>query len=300
MRSIKYTTWKGKKSKSMTGILYLVATPIGNLEDMTFRAVTILKEVDLIAAEDTRQSIKLLKHFNIDTDMTSYHDHNKEQKGEKLIAMLKQGKNIALISDAGTPGISDPGEDLVRLCHEEGISVSACPGCVAGIMGLILSGFTTGRFVFEGFLPVNRKRKKERLQSLQTEVRTIIFYEAPHKLLTTLEDILEQLGNRRITLARELTKRYEEIKQTRVEEAVQFYQNQSPKGEFVLILEGMDYKEKEEIEQKQWEDMSVIDHISYYEQQGINRKEALKAVAKDRGMSKREIYKIQLQEQNEK
>lgn len=281
----------------MSGTLYLVSTPIGNLEDITFRALRILKEADLIAAEDTRESIRLLNHFEIQTPMTSYHDHNKEEKGPKLIQILEEGKNIALISDAGTPGISDPGEDLVRLCHQAGITVTACPGCVAAITGLTLSGLSTGRFTFEGFLPVNKKRKKERLSQLAQEVRTMIFYEAPHKLLATLEDMQEVLGNRKISLARELTKKFEEIKATTLEEAIGYYTEHSPKGEFVLLLEGISPKELEEAEKQQWEEMSIPDHMTYYEHQGLSKKEAMKAVAKDRGISKRDVYASTLSEE---
>ena len=224
-----------------SGILYLVATPIGNLEDITLRALRILKEVDLIAAEDTRHTIKLLNHFEIKKPLMSYHEHNKMEKGSYIVKLIKEGSNIALVSDAGSPGISDPGEDLVKLCIENNIPVTMTPGPVAAIMGLVLSGLTAGRFVFEGFLPVNKRTRKERIAYLSNEVRTIILYEAPHKLLHTLKDLLETLGDRKIVLARELTKKFEQLVRCNLSESIKKYTDETPKGEFVLILEGIDY-----------------------------------------------------------
>lgn len=272
------------------GKLYLCATPIGNLEDITYRVVRILKEVDLIGAEDTRNSIKLLNHFEIKTPMTSYHEFNKYDKAKVLVEMMENGKNIALITDAGTPGISDPGEELVSQCYEAGIEVTSLPGAAACITALTMSGQKTRRFAFEAFLPNDKKEKANVLQELKKETRTIIIYEAPHRLVRTLKELRECLGNRSVTLCRELTKKYEEAYKTTIEDAITKYEEKEPKGEFVLVIEG---KSKEEIaaeKMKQWENMSIEEHVKHYVNQGNDKKEAMKLVAKDRGVSKRDIY----------
>ena len=275
----------------MSGTLYLCATPIGNLEDMTFRVIRTLKEVDLIAAEDTRNSIKLLNHFEIQTPMTSYHEYNKYEKGRKLVEKLQDGMNIALITDAGTPGISDPGEELVKMCYEAGISVTSLPGAAACITALTLSGLSTRRFAFEAFLPTDKKEKELVLQEIERETRTIIMYEAPHRLLKTLKMLSERLGKeRRITVCRELTKRHETAFATTLEEACAYYNEQSPKGECVLVIEGRSREQIAQEEKAQWEEMSIEEHMEHYLSQGIDKKEAMKTVAKDRGVSKRDIY----------
>ena len=274
----------------MSGKLYLCATPIGNLEDITYRVVRTLKEVDLIAAEDTRNSIKLLNHFEIKTPMTSYHEYNKIDKGHYLVGQLLEGKNIALITDAGTPGISDPGEELVAMCYESGIEVTSLPGAAACITALTLSGLSTRRFAFEAFLPADKKEKKKVLQELVNETRTLILYEAPHRLVRTLEEIYQVLGDRRITVCRELTKKHETAFRTTLSQALEWYTQNEPKGECVLVVEGKDRKKLEQEEQKKWEEMSLEEHMEYYVQQGIDRKEAMKQVAKDRGISKRDVY----------
>ena len=275
----------------MTGKLYLCATPIGNLEDMTFRVIRTLKEVDLIAAEDTRNSIKLLNHFEIQTPMTSYHEYNKYEKGRKLVEKLQGGMNIALITDAGTPGISDPGEELVKMCYEAGISVTSLPGAAACITALTLSGLSTRRFAFEAFLPTDKKEKELVLQEIERETRTIIMYEAPHRLLKTLKMLSERLGKeRRITVCRELTKRHETAFATTLEEACAYYNEQPPKGECVLVIEGRSREQIAQEEKAQWEEMSIEEHMEHYLSQGIDKKEAMKKVAKDRGVSKRDIY----------
>ena len=275
----------------MSGTLYLCATPIGNLEDMTFRVIRTLKEVDLIAAEDTRNSIKLLNHFEIQTPMTSYHEYNKYEKGRKLVEKLQDGMNIALITDAGTPGISDPGEELVKMCYEAGISVTSLPGAAACITALTLSGLSTRRFAFEAFLPTDKKEKELVLQEIERETRTIIMYEAPHRLLKTLKMLSERLGKeRRITVCRELTKRHETAFATTLEEACAYYNEQPPKGECVLVIEGRSREQIAQEEKAQWEEMSIEDHMEHYLSQGIDKKEAMKKVAKDRGVSKRDIY----------
>jgi len=279
-----------KTDSAEKGMLYLVSTSIGNLEDITLRALRILKEVDLVAAEDTRQTLKLLNHFEIKKPLVSYYEHNKIEKGNQLIRQMLEGKNIALVSDAGTPGISDPGEDLVRLAIENGIEVTAVPGPVAAVTGLITSGLPTGRFVFEGFLPMNKRVRKEHLKNLVGETRTIIFYEAPHKLIYTLKDLYEVLGNRRIVLARELTKRFEEKLRMTLEEAIRKYEEESPKGEFVLILEGASEEELKQQQRNKWEDMGIAEHVEMYMEQGMSKKEAMKKAAEDRGISKRDIY----------
>lgn len=283
----------------MAGILYLVATPIGNLEDMTFRAVRILKEVDLIAAEDTRNSIKLLNHFEIKTPMTSYHEHNKYEKAKVLVDKIIEGKNIAVITDAGTPGISDPGEELVKLCHEDGITVTPIPGASAMINALVVSGQSTRRFSFEAFLPSDKKERKLILEELSRETRTMILYEAPHRLVKTLNELLENLGNRLATVCRELTKKHETIFLTTLEEAIVYYSDNEPKGECVIVIKGLTHEEIREENIKQWEEMTIEEHLTYYIDKGIEKKEATKQVAKDRGVSKREIYNYLLSRTNE-
>lgn len=274
----------------MTGTLYLCATPIGNLEDMTFRVIRTLKEVDLIAAEDTRNSIKLLNHFEIQTPMTSYHEYNKYEKGRKLVEKLLEGQNIALITDAGTPGISDPGEELVKMCYESGIPVTSLPGAAACITALTISGLSTRRFAFEAFLPSDKKEREQILKEMETETRTMIVYEAPHRLVKTLKLFLERLRNRKITVCRELTKRHETALAVTLEEAVAHYEANPPKGECVLVIEGKSREEAREEERKQWEEMTIEDHMEVYTKQGMDKKSAMKAVAKDRGVSKRDIY----------
>lgn len=270
--------------------MYLCATPIGNLGDMTPRVVETLQMVDLIAAEDTRNSIKLLNHFDIHTPMTSYHEYNKVEKAVTLINQMNEGKNVALITDAGTPAISDPGEVLVRMCHEAGIVVTSLPGAAACITALTLSGLSTRRFCFEGFLPADKKEKKDILENLKNETRTIILYEAPHHLVRTLDELYEALGNRRLTLCRELTKKFEEITPTTLEDARVAFENDSPRGEYVLVLEGKSLAEVKKEQEQDWQSISIEEHMQIYESQGIDRKEAMKKVAKDRGISKREVY----------
>lgn len=274
----------------MAGKLYLCATPIGNLEDMTYRVVRILQEVDLIAAEDTRNSIKLLNHFEIKTPMTSYHEYNKIEKGKKLVEKLQSGQNIALITDAGTPGISDPGEELVKMCYEAGIEVTSLPGAAACITALTLSGLSTRRFAFEAFLPTDKKEKQVILKELEHETRTIVMYEAPHRLLKTLQELFDNLGNRRITVCRELTKKHETAFVTTLEEAIRYYEMNEPKGECVLVMEGKNRDELRKEEVSKWEEMTIEEHMEYYMSQGIDKKEAMKLVAKDRGISKRDVY----------
>lgn len=277
------------------GTLYLCATPIGNLEDMTFRVIRTLKEVDMIAAEDTRNSIKLLNHFEIKTPMTSYHEYNKIEKGYKLVQMLLEGKNLALITDAGTPGISDPGEELVQMCYEAGVPVTSLPGAAACITALTLSGLSTRRFVFEAFLPSDKKERQQVLEELKNDTRTVICYEAPHRLVKTLKELLEALGDRRITICRELTKKHETAWQTHIAEACEYYQENAPKGECVLVIEGRSREELKAEEQEQWEQMPLEAHMEHYESQGMDHKSAMKRVAKDRGVSKRDIYRMLLE-----
>ena len=274
----------------MQGKLYLCATPIGTLADITLRVLNTLKEVDLIAAEDTRHSIKLLNHFDIKTPMTSYHEFNKVDKAKYLVEKMKEGVNIALVTDAGTPGISDPGEELVRQCYEAGVEVTSLPGPAACITALTLSGMGTRRFAFEAFLPFEKKEKQPILEELKQETRTIILYEAPHKLVKTLEDLKETLGNRRMTLCRELTKKHETAFHTTIDDLLAYYSEEKPLGECVLVVEGRSRKEKEEEKQASWEEMTIEEHMEIYEKQGINHKEAMKLVAKDRGVTKRDIY----------
>lgn len=275
----------------MSGKLFLCATPIGNLEDITFRVLKTLKEVDLIAAEDTRHSIKLLNHFEIQTPMTSYHEYNKVDKAKYLVNLMQEGKNIAVITDAGTPGISDPGEELVRQCFEVGIEVSALPGPAACITALTMSGLKTRRFAFEAFLPSDKKERQQVLEELKDETRTMIIYEAPHHLVQTLKELESVLGDRKITQCRELTKKYEEAHQTTIGSLISEYETKEPRGEYVLVIEGKTFKEKTEEKQKEWESLSINEHMEYYLDQGIDKKEAMKRVAKDRGVSKRDIYR---------
>ena len=275
----------------MPGTLYLCATPIGNLEDMTFRCIRILKEVDLIAAEDTRNSIKLLNHFEIKTPMTSYHEYNKIEKGHKLVEHLLNGEDIALITDAGTPGISDPGEELVKMCQEAGIVVTAIPGAAACITALTISGLSTRRFAFEAFLPADKKERQAVLDELKEETRTIVLYEAPHRLVKTLQLLYDTIGNRKISICRELTKKHETVFAATMEEALAYYNNHEPKGECVMVIEGKSRDEIRAEEQAHWEEMTIEEHMEYYESQGIDRKEAMKRVAKDRGIGKRDVYK---------
>lgn len=274
----------------MAGTLYLCATPIGNLEDMTFRAVRVLKEVDLIAAEDTRNSIKLLNHFEIQTPMTSYHEFNKYDKAKVLVAKLLEGQNIALITDAGTPGISDPGEELVKQCHEAGVTVTTVPGACAFVNALIVSGLPTRRVAFEAFLPSDKKERQEILSEMVTETRTIVVYEAPHRLLKTLQLLLDNLGDRRLTVCRELTKKHETVFTTTIAEAIFYYSDNEPKGECVLVIEGKNPQELKEEAVKKWEEMTVQEHMEIYLSQGMDKKQAMKQVASDRGVSKRDVY----------
>ncbi|WP_288682563.1 16S rRNA (cytidine(1402)-2'-O)-methyltransferase [uncultured Eubacterium sp.] len=274
----------------MAGKLYLCATPIGNLEDITYRVVRTLNEVDLIGAEDTRNSIKLLNHFDIKTPMTSYHEFNKYDKAKQLVEMMKEGKNIAIITDAGTPGISDPGEEVVRQCFEAGIQVTSLPGPAACITALTMSGQKTRRFCFEAFLPKDKKEKVAVLEELKNETRTIIIYEAPHRLARTLKELRETLGNRQLTLCRELTKKYEEADKTTIDQAIEKYNEKEPRGEYVLVIEGKSQEEIQEENKQKWELMTIEEHMEYYISQGNDKKSAMKLVAKDRGVSKRDIY----------
>jgi len=283
------------RRSDMSGILYLVATPIGNLEDMTYRAIRILKEADLIAAEDTRNSIKLLNHFEIKTPMTSYHEFNRFDKADFLIEKLRQGQNVAVITDAGTPGISDPGEVLVKMCHEEGIQVVPIPGAVAGVNALIASGQDTRRFAFEAFIPTDKKECARVMEELNKETRTMVIYEAPHRLKKTLELLRKTLGDERsISICKEITKKHESFKKTTIGEAITFYEAEEnqPRGEYVLVIAGKSYAEQEAEERAKWEGMSIEEHIRYYIEQGVDKKEAVKKVASDRGLSKREVYSV--------
>ena len=274
----------------MAGKLFLCATPIGNLEDITFRVLRTLKEVDLIAAEDTRNSIKLLNHFEIKTPMTSYHEFNKIEKAYQLVDKIKAGQNVALITDAGTPGISDPGEDIVRICYEEGVPVTSLPGAAACITALTMSGRPTRRFAFEAFLPRDKKQRQEVIEELKNETRTIIIYEAPHHLVKTITELYNALGDRELTVCRELTKKHEEKQQTTFSELLEYSKENEPRGEYVLVICGRSREEIKKEKQQSWETMSVEEHMKLYESQGIDHKEAMKVVAKDRGVSKRDIY----------
>lgn len=278
------------ENRELCGKLYLCATPIGNLQDMTPRVIEALQSVDVIAAEDTRNSIKLLNHFDIHTPMTSYHEYNKVEKAKQLVEQMLSGQNIALITDAGTPAISDPGEVLVQMCHENNISVTSLPGPAACITALTLSGLSTRRFCFEGFLPADKKEKAEVLKELAEESRTMILYEAPHHLVRTLQELYETVGQRKITLCRELTKKFETVMPTTLEDALRYYEENEPKGEYVLVLEGKSREEKRREEIASWESMSIEEHMAHYEAQGMDHKTAMKQVAKDRGVGKRDIY----------
>ncbi len=274
----------------MPGTLYLCATPIGNLDDITLRVLDTLKQADLIAAEDTRHSIKLLNHFEIKTPMTSYHEYNKVEKARYLVSLLQEGQNIALITDAGTPAISDPGEELVRQCCEAGVPVTSLPGPSACITALTLSGMSTRRFCFEAFLPPDKKERQRILDELKRETRTIILYEAPHHLVRTLTELKEALGSRPMTLCRELTKRYEEAWRTTIDGALARYETEEPKGECVIVLEGRSADSLREEEARSWEDMTIAEHVACYEAQGLDRREAMRQAARDRGISRRDVY----------
>lgn len=280
----------------MVGTLYLCATPIGNLEDITFRVLETLRSVDLIAAEDTRNSIKLLNHFEIKTPMTSYHEFNKFDKGAQLIEQLLEGKNIAVITDAGMPGISDPGEELVKMAYEAGVTVTVLPGACACVTALTLSGLSTRRFRFEAFLPADKKERKEVLEELKNETATIVLYEAPHRLTKTLSELFSALGERRLTVCRELTKKHETAFRTTLLEAMSYYEENEPKGECVLVLEGADREAMKKAEQEAFSELSLEEHMERYLSAGMSKKDAMKAVAADRGVSKREIYAQLLEE----
>ena len=274
----------------MSGRLYLCATPIGNLEDITMRVLRVLKEADLIAAEDTRNSLHLLNHFDIHTPMTSYHEYNKIEKGRLLVEKMMEGQNIALITDAGTPGISDPGEELVRMCHEAGIEVSSVPGPCACVTALTMSGLPTRRFAFEAFLPMDKKERGEILTELKNETRTIVLYEAPHRLVRTLSELYEALGDRPAVLLRELTKKHETVFRSTLAALLACYQQEKPLGECVLVIEGRSRESILSEEQRSWEEIPIEEHVKMYENQGNSRKEAMRLAAKDRGVSKRDIY----------
>lgn len=278
-------------------MLYLCATPIGNLQDMTPRVIDCLKNVDLIAAEDTRNSIKLLNYFDIHTPMTSYHEYNKVDKAYMLIEKMQSGKDIALITDAGTPGISDPGEVLVKMCHHAGIRVTSLPGAAAVITALTLSGLSTRRFCFEAFLPFDKKERQMVLGELQDESRTIVLYEAPHHLKATLKELFLSLGNRNITLCRELTKKFETVIPTTIEAALHYYEEEDPRGEYVLVIEGKSFLQKEEEKRASFLEMSLEEHMAIYENKGVSHKEAMKLVAKERGITKREVYQSLLEQE---
>lgn len=278
----------------MTGTLYLIATPIGNLGDMTSRAVDTLKEMDIIAAEDTRNSIKLLNHFEIKVPMTAYHEFNKYDKADYLISELLSGKNIGLITDAGTPGISDPGEVLVKKCYENGINVTSLPGCCALINALIISGLPTRRFSFEAFLPSDKKERRNILDELKVDTRTVILYEAPHHLLKTLKELLTELGDRKISVCKELTKKFESVNQTTLQEAVDYYTENEPRGEYVLVLEGQSREKLVLLDQSKWNEVSIEEHLKMYTESGMDKKEAMKKVAQDRGITKRDVYQALL------
>ncbi|MGN0406629.1 MAG: 16S rRNA (cytidine(1402)-2'-O)-methyltransferase [Bacteroides sp.] len=278
-------------NKNGAGMLYICATPIGNLEDITYRVLRTLEQVDLIAAEDTRNSIKLLNHFEIKTPMTSYHEYNKIDKAKELVEKMRRGTNIALITDAGTPGISDPGEELVKQCHEAGIAVTSIPGAAACITALTISGQSTRRFVFEAFLPSDKKERAKVLEELSGETRTIVIHEAPHHLLGTLKELSGVLGeDRSISICKELTKRHEKVWITTIGDACGYYENEAPRGEYVLVIAGKDRAEIELEQQKSWEAMSLEEHVALYEAKGHERKEAMRLAAKDRGISKRDVY----------
>lgn len=274
----------------MSGKLYLCATPIGNLEDITFRVIETLKSVDLVAAEDTRHTLKLLNHFDIKAKLTSYHEYNKFEKADELVVKLLAGENIALVTDAGTPGISDPGEELVKKCYEAGIEVTSLPGASAVTVALSMCGLSSRRFVFEGFLPSDKKEHKEALERITDETRTIVIYEAPHRILRTLKELLEILGDRRIRICRELTKIHESVMALTLTEAVSWFEENEPKGEMVVVIEGKDPKELQAEKEQSWQEMTLAEHVAYYVEKGSDEKEAMKLAAKDRGISKRDVY----------
>ena len=280
---------KEDKNQIIGGVLYLVATPIGNLSDISERALKVLREVDIVAAEDTRNTGKLLAYFGISKPMISYFEHNKRERGEVILEKLKYGQSCALVTDAGTPAISDPGEDLVRLCAENDVTVTSIPGCCAVINALALSALSTGRFCFEGFLSTNKNERYDRLNEIKNDTRTTIFYEAPHKLLKTLSDILDVFGERKISLCRELTKLNEEVMRTTLSKAIEYYESNAPRGEYVLVIEGCTQKA---LENEFWSKMSIDEHVDFYVNQGLKKMDAIKAVAKDRSLPKNEVYKI--------
>lgn len=276
----------------MSGTLYICGTPIGNLEDITIRCLNTLKEVDFIAAEDTRHTLKLLNHYNIKmkTPLISYHEHNKHTKGKYIIHLLEREKNVALVSDAGMPGISDPGEDLIKLCYEFNINVTAVPGPTAVITGLVLSGLNTKRYVFEAFLPTNKKQREFHIKKMKHENKTTVLYEAPHHLISTLEEIYNCLGERKISVIREITKKHETVNQGNIKDIIQYFKDNEPKGEFVIVIEGISYNNLIESEQKKWSEININEHVNIYIEKGYTKKDAMKMAAKDRGISKREIY----------
>ncbi len=285
-----------EERRMLPGKLYLCATPIGNLQDMTPRCVEILKSADLIAAEDTRNSIKLLNHFDIHTPMTAYHEFNRFDKAEELVTQILSGKTVACITDAGTPGISDPGEVLAQKCIEAGIEVSSVPGACAAVNALIISGMSTRRFRFEAFLPAEKKERREILEEIRNDTATLVLYEAPHRLLKTLKELLEVLGDRRIALCKELTKLHENVFRTTIGEAIRVYEEEAPRGEFVLVIEGRNREEIKAESAESWNTLSVSEHVKMYEDAGMGRKEAMKKAAADRGVSKRDIYQALLSE----
>jgi 16S rRNA (cytidine1402-2'-O)-methyltransferase len=278
----------------MPGKIYLVATPIGNLSDITFRAIETLKEVDFIAAEDTRQTLKLLNHFNIKKPLLSYHEHNKKESGEKIINEVLEGKSAAVVTDAGTPGVSDPGSDLVKLCIQNGIEVYSIPGAAAFLYALIVSGIDTSKFVFEGFLPKKTGERKLRYEKLKDEDRTIIFYESPHRIKKTLDEFVEVFGDRPCAICRELTKIHEEVLRVTLKEAVEIYKEREPKGEFVIVLCGKSKEEMVKEKQESFEEITIEEHIKKYMKEGLTKKEAVKKVSEDRAIPKSEVYKYSI------
>lgn len=276
----------------MTGTLYICGTPIGNIEDITLRVLRTLKECDLIAAEDTRQSVKLLNHYDIKTPLTSYHEHNKDEKGPKLLAQLMEGKNIALVTDAGMPGISDPGEDMIKLCYENGVPVTVVPGATAAVTALVLSGLSSRSYVFEGFLPSGKNARKQVLDGLKNQTATIILYEAPHHLKNTLKELAQTLGARPAACVKELTKRFEDVNKMSLDELARYYEENEPKGEFVIVIEGREYREIAEEKAEEASKMSIEEHFKMYIDKGLDEKAAMKAVAKDRGIGKRDVYSV--------
>ena len=278
------------------GMLYLCATPIGNLSDITYRVLETLGSVDIIAAEDTRNSIKLLNHYKIKVPLTSYHEYNKYDKANELIDKMRGGANVALITDAGTPSISDPGCVLTDMCHEAGIKVTSLPGPCALITALTLSGFDTRRFVFEGFLPPQKKERQRVLSELTNETRTTVLYEAPHHIVATLKELYDTLGDRGIALCRELTKKFEEVIRMRLQDMQQYFEEHEPRGEYVIVLEGRSPEEIQSRKEQDFRETDINDHMAIYEQQGMDRKEAMKKVAADRGISKRDVYRMLLED----